>query len=154
MPAPQITADGTSLRIGPGLIGRRHEITITVLTDGGEPSLACQSPLIDVQVRQRTQERDPMPVSGVVVLVAAASVSGVVVLVLVASAPSVTVWTMVLGWVVLTGMAVVVVVVRPPADQALIVCGTRTWRGHRARRRHAEVPGNRSRRALGRGVPG
>jgi len=142
MPAPQITADGTSLRIGPGLIGRRHEITITVLTDGGEPSLACQSPLIDVQVRQRTQERDPMPVSGVVVLV------------LVASAPSVTVWTMVLGWVVLTGMAVVVVVVRPPADQALIVCGTRTWRGHRARRRHAEVPGNRSRRALGRGVPG
>src|SRR6266496_1378600 len=102
-PAPRITAAGTSLRIGPSLIGSRHEITITVLTDGGEPSLACQSPLIDVQVRQRTQDRDPMPVSGVVVLVAAASVSGVVVLVLVASAPSVTVWTMVLGWVVLTG---------------------------------------------------
>jgi hypothetical protein len=56
--APQLAADGTSLKIGPSLIGKRHEITITVLTDGGEPSLTCQSPLIDVQIRQRTQERD------------------------------------------------------------------------------------------------
>ena len=60
-PPPQITAGGTSLRIGLNLIGRRHEITITVLTDGGELSLTCQSPLIDVQVRPRTQERDSGP---------------------------------------------------------------------------------------------
>jgi len=52
--APEITIDGTSLRIGPGLIGRRHEITIHVLTDGGMPRLTCRSPLIDVQVRHRT----------------------------------------------------------------------------------------------------
>jgi hypothetical protein len=36
-PAPQITANGTSLHIGPSLIGKRHEITIAVLTDGGCP---------------------------------------------------------------------------------------------------------------------
>jgi hypothetical protein len=74
-PAPQITADGTSLRIGPSLIGKRHEITITVLTDGGEPSLTCQSPLIDVQIRQRNQERDAVlawQAAVVVVVVAAA----------------------------------------------------------------------------------
>src|ERR1019366_8824739 len=55
LPAPRITIDGTTLKVGPSLIGRRQEITINVLTDGGEPSLACQSPLIDVQVRQRTE---------------------------------------------------------------------------------------------------
>jgi hypothetical protein len=58
--APQITADGTSLEIGPGLIGKRHEITVTVLTDGGKPSVTCQSPLIDVEIRQRLNER-PTP---------------------------------------------------------------------------------------------
>lgn len=47
---PNVTADGTSLRIGPALIGKRHEITITVLTDGGTPFLTCKSSLIDVQV--------------------------------------------------------------------------------------------------------
>jgi hypothetical protein len=51
---PQIATDGTLLRIGPSLIGRRQAITINVLTDSGEPSLTCRSPLIDVQVRQRT----------------------------------------------------------------------------------------------------
>ncbi len=49
------------LKIGPGLIGKRHEITITVLTDGEEPSLTCQSPLIDVQVRQRIDDGSPTP---------------------------------------------------------------------------------------------
>lgn len=53
---PQIATDGTSLKIGPSLIGKRHKITITVLTDGGEPFLTCQSPLIDVQVEHRTDE--------------------------------------------------------------------------------------------------
>ncbi len=70
LPAPQITADGTSLKIGPSLIGKRHEITITVLTDGGEPSLTCQSPLIDVQVRQRTDETVLGPWTTVAALVA------------------------------------------------------------------------------------
>src|ERR1019366_7292766 len=55
LPVPRITPDGAALKIGPGLIGRRQEITINILTDGGQPSLACRSPLIDVQVRQRTE---------------------------------------------------------------------------------------------------
>ena len=55
LPVPRITPDGAALKIGPSLIGRRQEITINILTDGGQPSLACRSPLIDVQVRQRTE---------------------------------------------------------------------------------------------------
>lgn len=55
--APHITAGGTLLRVGPGLIGSRQAITINALTDGGEPSLTCRSPLIGVQVRQRTDKR-------------------------------------------------------------------------------------------------
>src|ERR1019366_3821474 len=55
LPAPRITIDGAALNIGPSLIGRRQKITINVLTDGGQPSLACHSPLIDVQVRQRAE---------------------------------------------------------------------------------------------------
>ena len=37
LPTPQVTIGGTSLRIGPSLISKRHEITINVLADGGEP---------------------------------------------------------------------------------------------------------------------
>lgn len=56
LPPPSITRDGTALAIGPSLIGKRHNITITVLTDGGTPSLSCRSPLIDVQIRERTDD--------------------------------------------------------------------------------------------------
>lgn len=58
LPKPKVTVDGTFLNIGPSLIGRRHKIIISVLTDGGEPSLTCQSPLIDVQVRRRLDITD------------------------------------------------------------------------------------------------
>jgi hypothetical protein len=47
---PLITIDGTVLKIGPSLIDKRQEITITILTDGGRPSLTCKSSLVDVQV--------------------------------------------------------------------------------------------------------
>jgi hypothetical protein len=53
LPHPQVSAEETSLKIGPSLIGRRHRITLTVLTDGGSPSLSCKSSLVDVQVRRR-----------------------------------------------------------------------------------------------------
>lgn len=56
LPIPQIIVDGASLNIGPSLIGKRHEITINVLVDGGKPFLTCRSPLIDVEVRQRADE--------------------------------------------------------------------------------------------------
>ncbi len=64
LPTPEIAADGTSVNIGPSLIGRRHVITITVLTDGGQPALTCRSPLIDVQVRLRSDE-SPRTAAGV-----------------------------------------------------------------------------------------
>jgi hypothetical protein len=57
LPLPHVSADKTSLRIGPSLIGRRHKITLTVLTDGGPPSLSCKSSLIDVEVRRRADEQ-------------------------------------------------------------------------------------------------
>lgn len=57
LPLPHVSADKTSLKIGPSLIGRRHRITLTVLTDGGSPSLSCRSSLIDVQVRRRADEQ-------------------------------------------------------------------------------------------------
>jgi len=56
LPSPVVVVDGTSVNIGPSLIGRRHAITITVLTDGGQPALSCQSPLIDVQVQGQSDE--------------------------------------------------------------------------------------------------
>ncbi|HEV2375292.1 MAG TPA: hypothetical protein VGS19_24430 [Streptosporangiaceae bacterium] len=59
LPPPLITADGTGLKIGPSLIGKRHHITINLLADGGAPHLSCRSPLIDVQVRQRYEEGPP-----------------------------------------------------------------------------------------------
>ena len=57
LPHPCVSAEETSLKIGPSLIGRRHRITLTVLTDGGPPSLTCKSSLIDVQVRRRADEQ-------------------------------------------------------------------------------------------------
>ena len=56
LPPPDVSADETCLKIGPSLIGRRHKIILTVLTDAGSPSLSCKSPLIDVQVRRRADE--------------------------------------------------------------------------------------------------
>jgi hypothetical protein len=55
LPTPKVAANSTSVNIGPSLIGRRHTITITVLTDG-YPALTCLSPLIDVQVRPGPKE--------------------------------------------------------------------------------------------------
>lgn len=69
LPTPKVLADGTVVNIGPSMIGRRHAITIAVLTDGGQPSLTCQSPLIDVQVRQRSDE-SPKP--GIILTIAVA----------------------------------------------------------------------------------
>jgi hypothetical protein len=79
--APSVTASGTALEIGPSLIGRRHEIIITVLTDGGTPSLNCRSPLIDVQVRKRDDEVATVAATalGMAAGVAAASVANLVV---------------------------------------------------------------------------
>ena len=52
LPKPKVAIDGTAVNIGPSLISKHHVITITVLTDGGKPALSCESPLIDIDVRQ------------------------------------------------------------------------------------------------------
>jgi len=54
-PTPPIAAAGTSLKIGPGLIGKRQKITIRIRIDGNRDRrrrLTCQSPLIDVQAKE------------------------------------------------------------------------------------------------------
>ncbi|HEY5356196.1 MAG TPA: hypothetical protein VIJ82_00620 [Streptosporangiaceae bacterium] len=53
---PNIAIDETSLRIGPGLIGKRQEIKITALVDGEHPRLSCQSSLENVQIRRRRED--------------------------------------------------------------------------------------------------
>jgi hypothetical protein len=77
LPVPAVAADGTAVHIGPSLIGKRHTITITVLTDGGQPTLTCQSPLIDVQVRQQRSDETRPPVVAMVVVIASLALAGV-----------------------------------------------------------------------------
>jgi hypothetical protein len=68
-PAPPVTADGTLLSIGPGLIGKRQDITITILTDGGQPALILHAdPFIDVRVRAAEASRIPDLVGAAVVV--------------------------------------------------------------------------------------
>jgi hypothetical protein len=78
---PQVAASERSLSIGPSLIGKRHQITINVLTDGGPPSLACRSPLVDVQVRPRIDDRTTLAwvlalVAGMMAIALAAAIVG------------------------------------------------------------------------------
>jgi hypothetical protein len=84
-PVPKVTIDGTSLTIGPTRIGKRQMIAYTLLADGERPSLTCQSPLIDVEVRQQRPE-DLVPLWAMVVSVV--SVVSTVLAVLALSAAS------------------------------------------------------------------
>ena len=81
-PQPSVVAHETALAIGPSLIGRRHDITITVLTDGGTPSLSCRSPLIDVRIDPRLVERAAadrrqLMALGAIAVVAAGAIGGI-----------------------------------------------------------------------------
>jgi hypothetical protein len=78
---PHVTASGKRLNIGPSLIGKRHQITISVLTDGGQPYLTYRSPLIDVQIRQRIDDRTTLTwalavVAGMMAIAAVAAIVG------------------------------------------------------------------------------
>jgi hypothetical protein len=66
---PKVIVDGRSLMIGPSLIGKQQYITFTLLVDGTQPCLTCQSPLIDVQVR-RLRPEDRRPVAAALPIVA------------------------------------------------------------------------------------
>ena len=51
---PAVSADGTALRVGPGLIKAGQRVTVAVLLDGGEPAVTCpERPLIDVEIRDQ-----------------------------------------------------------------------------------------------------
>jgi hypothetical protein len=50
-PAVRVSDDGTALHVGPGVIGRRQHIVISLLTDGPKPTLSCQASFADVDVR-------------------------------------------------------------------------------------------------------
>lgn len=56
-PVPKIAVDGSTLRIGPSLIGKRQRIEITLLVDGENPHLICQSYLENVDVREQRAGR-------------------------------------------------------------------------------------------------
>src|ERR1035441_806734 len=114
LPGPRITAEGAALKVGPSLIGRRQEITISVLTDDGEPSLACHGPLIDVQVRQRAEGLPAATGKGTVVAGAAGmgeAVGGGGLAVVAALAMGAAPATVVGAMVVVAGAAVVAAVV-------------------------------------------
>jgi hypothetical protein len=52
---PRVEIDGTALRIGPDLIHKRQTMIFSVLVDGVDARLNCQSPLIDVRLRRENQ---------------------------------------------------------------------------------------------------
>jgi hypothetical protein len=52
MPAP---CEGTRFLVGPALIRKRQSMTYTVLADGPGAHLTCDSPLIDVVVREQVK---------------------------------------------------------------------------------------------------
>ena len=64
-PLPSINADGTTLAIGPSLIGKRHDIAITVLTDGATPSSsAAVAPLSTSRLLKDRLKTTPQPTDG------------------------------------------------------------------------------------------
>lgn len=49
--APEAAVQGTTLRIGPGRLGRKESVTYIVLVDG-RPEYSCQHSLVDVDVKE------------------------------------------------------------------------------------------------------
>ena len=59
---PKIEYDGSALKVGPDLIGKRQEMVFTVLADGSDAKLSCESHLVNVRVRkQPSADRIPYP---------------------------------------------------------------------------------------------
>lgn len=54
---PTIDFDGTALKIGPDLLGRRQKISFSLLVDGPDPALSCPPPHpINIQVVRNPDE--------------------------------------------------------------------------------------------------
>ncbi|MFF3326421.1 hypothetical protein [Streptomyces sp. NPDC002889] len=58
--APEAAAQGTTLRIGPGRLGRKESVTYLVLVDG-RPEYSCQHTLVDVDVKETDDLLFPAP---------------------------------------------------------------------------------------------
>jgi hypothetical protein len=79
LPTPTVSFDGTFVNVGPSLIGRRHTITIAVLAEG-QPTLTCESPLIDVQVRDRADVLGPVRRAALMLALLMAIMAGILTL--------------------------------------------------------------------------
>ncbi|MFJ3984874.1 hypothetical protein [Streptomyces fungicidicus] len=55
---PRVVAAGTSVEVHPTLLARRQTVVISILVDGRRSELACQVPLVDVQIRQAREPGD------------------------------------------------------------------------------------------------
>lgn len=49
--APKTDFDGTILKVGPSLIGKKQRVTFTLLVDGENPELSCHAALENVKVQ-------------------------------------------------------------------------------------------------------
>ncbi len=78
---PPVTNEGSALRVGPELVGRRQTTTISVLVDGDRPHLVCTQPVLAQVTLIPRDPPDGLPwakTAAVSVLVAAVSVAALV----------------------------------------------------------------------------
>ena len=52
----ELKASGSTVTVGPSLIHKGQILTVALLVDGESPSLSCDKNLIDVNVREQTDE--------------------------------------------------------------------------------------------------
>jgi hypothetical protein len=57
-PPPKLSIAGSSIELGPSLIGKRQRIKITLLTEGRPSVLRCASPLIDVKMSNQFADEE------------------------------------------------------------------------------------------------
>src|SRR5258708_7322616 len=61
LPGLDIAYEETKVSIGPTLIRRRQTMRFDLLVDGPNPVLTCQSPLVDVTVREQRPDVQALP---------------------------------------------------------------------------------------------
>jgi hypothetical protein len=69
--APPVAHEGSTLRIGPELVGRRQTTIIAVLVDGDRPSLTCTQPILAQVTLVPRDPKDGFPWAAFVVAVVA-----------------------------------------------------------------------------------
>jgi hypothetical protein len=87
---PRLVTDGTEIKVGPSLIGKRQKISIALLADGEHPHLTFQGSLENVTVRPSPEQSTPIRpwLSGLALGVTAATVGTAIYWAVVASGSS------------------------------------------------------------------